>query len=133
MTKIARRQFLTTAAAAIGGAALSLARRLVSARAQGGELTLQAYLPYVSTGSGGMHHIFVARNGTPVSNVESAIALAGGIQQFVGRDDVVVLKPNGQWPNQGYTHTQSMKALIDVILNRPGGFDGEVIPREKIR
>ena len=64
--------------------------------------------------------------------MENVIALAGGIQQFIAQDDVVVLKPNGQWPNQGYTHTQSMKALIDVILNRPGGFAGEIIITEHV-
>lgn len=135
MPKLSRRQFLTAAAVAISGAALSLGRRLTGtspAQAQGIEPTSQSYLPYVSSGSGGKHHIYVARNGTPISNVENVIALAGGIQQFVARDDVVVLKPNGQWPNQGYTHTLSMKALIDVILSRPGGFTGEIIITEHV-
>lgn len=78
------------------------------------------------------HHLYVSRNGTPVSNVRQVIALAGGIQNFVGYDDAVVLKPNGQWPRQGYTHTLCMKALIDVILNRPGGFAGEIIIAEHV-
>jgi hypothetical protein len=76
--------------------------------------------------------VYVARNGTPVSNVQRVIALAGGIQQFIGYDDAVVLKPNGQWPLQGYTHTECMKALIDVILSRPGGFAGEIIIAEHV-
>ena len=114
---------------------MSLAQRLTGtlpASAQGVELTSQAYLPFVASGTAVKHHIYVARRCTPVNNVESAIALAGGIQQFVGRDDVVVLKPNGQWPNQGYTHTQMMKALIDAILNRPGGYAGEIIITEHV-
>lgn len=77
-------------------------------------------------------HVYVARNGTPITNVQRVIALAGGIQNFVGYDDAVVLKPNGQWPLQGYTHTECMKALIDVILNRPGGFGGEIIIAEHV-
>ena len=77
-------------------------------------------------------HVYMARNGTPVTNVQRVIALAGGIQNFIGYDDAVVLKPNGQWPNQGYTHTLCMKALIDVILNRPGGFGGEIIIAEHV-
>jgi hypothetical protein len=52
-----------------------------------------------------MVDLYVARNGSPVWNVSKAIELAGGIQRFVDADDIVVLKPNGQWPNQGYTHT----------------------------
>ena len=76
--------------------------------------------------------VYVARNGTPITNVSRVIALAGGIQRFVDYDDVVVLKPNGQWPNQGYTHTLCLKALIDVILSRPGGFAGEIILIEHV-
>ncbi len=76
--------------------------------------------------------IYVARNGTPITNVQQAITMAGGIQQFISYDDAVVLKPNGQWRRQGYTHTECMKALIDVILDRPGGFAGEVIIAEHV-
>ncbi len=135
MSRLSRRQFLTTTAVTIGGAALSLARRLTGmalAWEQDPEPTPRAYLPFISRGAGGKHHIYVARNGTPISNVENVIALAGGIQQFVSHDDAVVIKPNGQWPNQGYTNTHCMKALIDVILNRPGGFAGEVIITEHV-
>lgn len=76
--------------------------------------------------------VYVARNGSPVWNVNKVVDLAGGIQRFINVDDVVVLKPNGQWPNQGYTHTQCIKALIDVVLSRPGGFSGEVIIIEHV-
>ncbi|HEX9090461.1 MAG TPA: hypothetical protein VF831_03180 [Anaerolineales bacterium] len=76
--------------------------------------------------------IYVVRNGPPALNVKWVIELAGGIQRFIDKDDVVVLKPNGQWPNQGYTHTQYIKALIDVILIRPGGFSGEIILTEHV-
>jgi hypothetical protein len=50
----------------------------------------------------------------------------------VDHDDVVVLKPNGQWPKQGYTNTACLKGLIDAILARPGGFGGEIIIAEHI-
>jgi len=135
MSPLTRRQFLAGAAAALGGAALAFARRLTGTspvQAQTLVLTPQAYLPYVSRGPSQQRHIYVARNGTPVTNVQNVIALAGGIQQFVDYDDAVVLKPNGQWPLQGYTHTECMKALIDMILNRPGGFGGEIIITEHV-
>ena len=79
-----------------------------------------------------MVDVYVARNGSPVWNVGRVIDLAGGIQHFIDSDDIVVLKPNGQWPRQGYTHTECIKALIDVILNRPGGFSGEIILIEHV-
>lgn len=78
------------------------------------------------------HHVYVAHKGTPVTNVQGVIKLAGGINRFIDQDDVVVLNPNGQWPRQGYTHTGCMKALIDVILKRPGGFNGEIIIAEHV-
>lgn len=134
MPLITRRRFLTGAAAVLSGAALSLVRRamgLAPVQAQT-DLTPRAYLPFVSGGPGTLHHVYVARNGTPVTNVQNVIALAGGIERFIDYDDVVVLKPNGQWPNQGYTHTLCMKALIDVILNRPGGFSGEIMIIEHV-
>ena len=79
-----------------------------------------------------MVDVYVARNGSPTTNVSRVIELAGGIQRFIDHDDVVVLKPNGQWPNQGYTHTECLKALIEVILARPGGFGGEIILIEHV-
>ncbi len=116
MSPITRRQFLSLVSAVSANAAISpWITRL--ARAFGPRA------PF---------HVYVARNGTPVSNVQQVIAMAGGIQSYIGYDDVVVLKPNGQWPRQGYTHTQNIKALIDVILSRPGGFAGEVIIAEHI-
>jgi len=118
MSLLTRRQFIArlsalTAAPLIGPRLLRWATRLSHAQA----------LPA---------HIYVARDGTPVTNVQRVIALAGGIQNFIGHDDAVVLKPNGQWPLQGYTHTECIKALIDVILNRPGGFAGEIIIAEHV-
>lgn len=92
--------------------------------------------PNQNSGSAGYEdldlHVIVAQNGTTVENMENALSMAGGIERFVDYDDIVVLKPNGQWPKQGYTNTLSMKALIDIILNRPGGFAGEVIVAEHI-
>ena len=117
MTRLSRRQFLT----ALG----------VTAAAAPFTPLLDRWLPHLMA-QGTQHHLYIARNGTPVTNVQRAVALAGGIQTFIGHDDAVVLKPNGQWPLQGYTHTQSLKALIDVILNRPGGFAGEIIIAEHL-
>lgn len=78
------------------------------------------------------NHVYVAKNGDSVTNVQAVLDLAGGVARLVGYDDVVVLKPNGQWSRQGYTHTLCLKALIDIILNRPGGFAGEVAVAEHV-
>jgi hypothetical protein len=129
-----RRQVLTGLAKALGGAALGFVRHWIgmpTVQAQG-PLASRIFLPLVASGTDNPFHVYVARNGTPTTNVQSVVTLAGGIERFVGYDDAVVLKPNGQWPRQGYTHTECLKALIDLILNRPGGFIGEVIIAEHV-
>ena len=117
MSTLTRRQFLKSLGAAISIPALAPWMRRLGATSRAASLPVDVY---------------VARNGTPETNVHRVVAMAGGIQHFIDHDDVVVLKPNGQWPRQGYTHTQSLKALIDVILSRPGGFEGEVIIAEHV-
>jgi hypothetical protein len=117
MTTLTRRQFLKGLGSLAASALIYPWLRLWDRQARAREALVDVY---------------VARNGTPVSNVQRVVALTGGIQRFIDHDDVVVLKPNGQWPNQGYTHTQSLKALIDVILARPGGFGGEIIIIEHV-
>ncbi len=76
-------------------------------------------------------NIYVAKNGTPSENVQKAIDMRfGGIENFIGYDDIVLINPNGQWDNQGATNCACIMGLIDYILNRPGGFDGEIIVAE---
>lgn len=72
--------------------------------------------------------IYHSRNGTPAQNVAKVFDMAyGGIENFIGPNDVVLLRPNLQWPRNGYTNTEVGMAMIDLILNRPGGFAGEII------
>jgi len=118
MSSLTRRQFLKSSGGLVAASLLLPYQRI--------------YNSVLSRIQEALHHVYVARNGTPVSNVQEVVALAGGIQNFVDFDDVVVLKPNGQWPLQGYTHTECLKALIDVVLSRPGGFGGEVIVIEHV-
>jgi hypothetical protein len=72
--------------------------------------------------------VYLAKNGSPLQNVAKVIEMRfGGIENFIGFDDVVVINPNGQWGNQGGSNCACCMALIDLILARPGGFDGEII------
>lgn len=74
--------------------------------------------------------IYVSKNGTPATNMRKVIEMSGGIEAYIDADDAVVIKPNLQWPNQGYTHTLATKTLIEMILQRPGGFNGEILIAE---
>ena len=58
------------------------------------------------------------------------VDLLGGIEEIVGTDDIVVIKPNGQWWNQGVPNLLALKTFVDLIMNRPAGFIGEVVLAE---
>ena len=66
-------------------------------------------------------------NGTPASNIAKVIEQMGRIEKVIGTYDVVVIKPNVQWWNQGSPNLSSLKTFVDLIMERPGGFQGEVV------
>lgn len=74
--------------------------------------------------------IYRAVNGPPDKNVAKVVEMMGGIEKLIESDAVVIIKPNGQWWNQGTPNLSAVKALIDLIMNRPGGFEGEVVVAE---
>ena len=74
--------------------------------------------------------LYRAVNGTPAENIDRVLELAGGIDRIVGPDDVVVVKPNVQWWNQGAPNISAMSRLVERIFERPGGFRGEVVVAE---
>jgi len=73
--------------------------------------------------------IYEAKNGTPEQNVAKVIEMMGGIDRFIGKDDIVIVKPNAQWWNQGMTNTNAMKGFIDLVLGI-SGFKGEIVVAE---
>lgn len=58
--------------------------------------------------------------------------MMGGISKFIGTRDIVIIKPNVQWWNQGAPNLLSIKALVDMIMNQSAGFHGEVVIAENI-
>jgi hypothetical protein len=74
--------------------------------------------------------IYRAVNGRPDENISKVVELFGGIENFIGRDDVIVIKPNVQWWNQGAPNLSTLKTFIDLIMNRFNGFHGEVVMTE---
>lgn len=74
--------------------------------------------------------VYRSVNGSPEKNLMKVIELIGGIEKIVGTDDIVVVKPNVQWWNQGVPNLSALKALVDLIMNRSGGFNGEVVIAE---
>ncbi len=70
--------------------------------------------------------LFRAVNGLPNQNLVKVVELMGGIEKIIGSDDVVIIKPNVQWWNHGAPNLAALKTLVDLIMNRSGGFNGEV-------
>jgi len=76
--------------------------------------------------------VFRSINGSPSDNLFKLMELIGGIERIVGADDVVVIKPNVQWWNQGAPNISALSTFIEIIFNRSGGFNGEVVVAENI-
>ena len=74
--------------------------------------------------------IYRAVNGSPDRNVGKVVEMMGGMERLIESDAVVLIKPNVQWWNQGAPNLSALKALVDLIMNRPGGFKGEVVVAE---
>lgn len=74
--------------------------------------------------------VYRAVNGRPSENLSKTIDLMGGIERVIGTDDIVIVKPNVQWWNQGAPNLSALNAFVDLIMNRHGGFDGEVVLSE---
>ncbi len=104
-------------------------------------LTIKKFGPFIGRIIGSFHkkkrinepqkysHIYLSRNGIPQQNVKKVMELMGGIEKFIGIRDIVILKPNCQWWNQGRTNLAAMKGFIDLVLGIPN-FQGEIIVAE---
>lgn len=74
--------------------------------------------------------IYRSINGKPSENIIKVFEIMGGVENIFGENDIVVIKPNVQWWNHGATNLSALKTLVDIIMNRPGGFLGEVVIAE---
>jgi hypothetical protein len=86
--------------------------------------------------------IFVV-NGPDVAHIQDLIELMGsngllfyqsptsdltqGPTGLIETDDVVLIKNNCQWSERGGTNTDLIYELIEIILNHPDGFTGEIV------
>ncbi|RJQ17676.1 MAG: DUF362 domain-containing protein [Nitrospiraceae bacterium] len=77
----------------------------------------------------GKSYVYLAKGASSEDNMRKVVEMMGGINKFVGADDIVLLKPNAQWWNQGTTNTNAMKAFIEMVLASPN-FKGEIIIAE---
>ncbi len=71
--------------------------------------------------------VALAKTGAPESNARAALDAWGGAESLFGPEDVVLFKVNSQWYAQGMTNTDVLAEMIRAVLERPGGFRGEII------
>ena len=76
--------------------------------------------------SKGLSHIYESKNGTPEQNMSKILEMMGGVHKIIGKDDIVLIKPNGQQIGHCMTNTNTIKGFIDSVLNLRG-FRGEII------
>ncbi len=81
---------------------------------------------------GNLTRVYKVKNGDCFQNTAKLWEMLGGPARYIGPTDVVVIKGNAQWYNQGYTHTGCIKGVIDKILALPN-FSGEVIICDNIQ
>lgn len=74
--------------------------------------------------------VYRSIHGQPGGNITKVIELAGGMDRLLGAEDIVLIKPNVQWWNQGAPNLQALMSFVDLIFERPGGFSGEVVMAE---
>ena len=86
----------------------------------------------VCKAAAGLTRVYKVRNGDCFQNIAKLWEMLDGPAKYIGTTDVVVIKGNAQWPNQGYTHTGCIKAVIDQVLQIPG-FSGEVLLCDNIQ
>jgi uncharacterized protein (DUF362 family) len=67
-------------------------------------------------GAGGLKFYRSKRRG-PVS----------GRKGMIAANDVVLIKVNAQWKYRGCTNSDLIRGLIQIILDHPDGFDGEIV------
>lgn len=77
----------------------------------------------------GRSKVYLVQGKSPENNINNILEMMGGIERFIGREDIVILKPNAQWWNQGMTNTNAMKAFIEAVL-KIRGFHGEIVIAE---
>jgi hypothetical protein len=80
----------------------------------------------IGTADDGYSDIYVIRGDAIEQNVKRLFEKMGGINSLIGSSDVVIIKPNAQWWNQGMTNTNTMMAVIKQIIEIPK-YEGEII------
>ncbi|MCK5145967.1 DUF362 domain-containing protein [bacterium] len=92
-------------------------------------LVLNPYKRTLASLMGSPSVIYWAQHGTPGKNIEKVFSMMGGITTQFSNDDIIIIKPNCQWWNQGTANITALRRIIELILEIPN-FSGEIIIAE---
>lgn len=70
--------------------------------------------------------VYRATGPDPALITRKMVGNLGGIESLIDKEDIVILKVNSQWWNQGMTNTDVIAEFVQMILDIPG-FAGEII------
>jgi hypothetical protein len=78
-----------------------------------------------SGNDGGIYQLLtlMEHKGTPFYAARNGTEKAG----LIAKNDVVIIKVNGQWNERGGTNTDLVRSLIQAIVDHPDGYTGEII------
>jgi len=86
----------------------------------------------ILTGSGNRHEGLdnllglMGNHGLKLYRVEEDTDI-GGKDGLIDRSDIVLIKVNAQWKYRGCTNSNVVRGLVQMILEHPDGFNGEVV------
>lgn len=127
-----RRRFLKTSLAAAAG--LVAASRARVAYAVGTHLVVDVSNVPVPDFTRTNRHAGVdvlmqalACAGTYLYRADAVHPWAHATNGLIAKDDVVLVKVNGQWQYRGVTNSDVVRGLIQCVLDHPDGFTGEVV------
>ena len=109
-----------------GGPSQSFDGYAITEKINGTSVTSDIFVVNGTSGNdGGVYQLLklMERKGTPFYAVGNGTDKSG----LIAKDDVVIIKVNGQWNERGGTNTDLIRSLIQAIVDHPDGFTGEII------
>jgi hypothetical protein len=104
----------------------SMAGNAITEKLNGTAVTSDIFVVNGMSGNnGGVYHLLnlMERKGTPFYVAGNGTDKTG----LIAKDDIVIIKVNGQWNERGGTNTDLVRSLIQAIVDHPDGFTGEII------
>ena len=108
------------------GQSQSMTGAVITEKLNASVVTSEIFVVNGTSGNdGGVYQLIslMEQKGTPFYAAEKGTQKNG----LIAKDDVVIIKVNGQWDQRGGTNTDLVRSLIQAIVDHPDEFTGEII------